>query len=231
MLLLPPPLLTSLDEVKTATKPTPALTADVFQLSTPVASQNRAGVKPKTIELRKLRKITAKSIAETKAFLTQIEQKLGIVSTAQTAKPQPAAKALRALRNLCSGLETIEEKNIPLRKFSVEGKLQPLSEITDKTLHLLDVKQSIPAALEIVAQLQQDPFLLHAIAVIRAAKKQRTAKTLQEMNHYLSQLEALSQTPRGRDFKGSKVPEPIDAYRQLFKPAILNDFAGTRFTA
>ncbi len=216
----PPPLLTSLDEAKTATKSTPALTADVFQLSTPVAPQNRAGVRSSKIQSGKL--ITA-ALKEADHYLSELSTNL------KNPDKEIAKPAFLKVRSLCLSLALADaesEGKFPL--ISVRGQQKTFSDIRHETLRPEKSEDVRVYAQEVLDQLGENPFLLRSIAVIKACKNLREAQDTKgktsfyfsPVTKYGSQLEAL-QALKAEDFEGSGVPNPLDAYNQLFNPKIL----------
>ena len=189
----------------------------MFQLTTPVAPQNRAGVRSSKIQSGKLIKA---ALRDADTFLSTLSTNLRIPfveSNHQRPTSNPAARAVKTLRDLCLILEELEtQKKISL-PFLVAGQEQTLYQITDTTLNLMHPKASTEPALQIVAQLREEPFLLHTLAVLRTNLKLENAKTPSEKAKYALRLEALQQYPKKAAFKDSKVPRPLDKYRQLFE--------------
>ena len=155
-----PPLLTSLDEAKTNTKSTPALTADVFQLTTPVAPQNRAGnQQPINVEnyLSKL--------------LVDIESQ----------NKKLRGNVFRQVRSLCFDLgrkDAKQEDKFP--SLFVAGQQRTFHEIGEVMSHPKKLEKPLDYAQEVLTQLKENPLLLKNRVFIDVCQEVKSSQEIED---------------------------------------------------
>ena len=237
-MLLPPPLLTSLDEAKTATKSTSALTADVFQLTTPVATpQNRAGVKkeqstPKILEwaINVLSEQPEFLAAEAGRVVERMSPRFGLLadlltSTEQFASQDDEALRLKAREMVGSFCLYFDELGLPTEAIANLFKGDEVPSWSRAYRDVSQLKAGIPSrdehAQKIIAAIKETAILNYAAIAIWASKEKKAATNAVTP----LQLLALEKGITNQMITGTEIAHPdYELYKKIFTPEMQAKF-------